>query len=555
MDKIYDLIIIGGGSAGLSAGIYAARAMLDTLIIEKNQPGGQAVNTAEVVNYPGIRRTTGPKLMDEMHKHAMDFGAEFTVAEIEGVDLDGEVKSLHTSRGTYRSRAVIIATGASPRKIGFAGEQEYTGRGIAYCATCDGEFFSGLDIFVLGGGFAAAEEAVFLTRYGRSVTIVVREDDFTCAQMVADKVREHPGIEVWYNTEVKEVSGDDFLKKAEFFNNKTGAAFTYESKDGKPFGMFVFAGYEPATRIFRGRVDIDAEGYILTNDRMETNVPGVYAAGDLRPKELRQIVTAVADGAIAATAAEKYVAAERERLGLAAPEPKAAKTPAAPEPETEAPQGGEDGFIPAAMKGQLKEIFSKLERTARVVTIIDPAVPKTLEMQGFLEEVAALNNHIQVEAYKKGEKPELEAAMHLDNLPVAALFDPEGQYSGVKFTGIPGGHEMNSFVLAVYNFAGPGQAVDEALAKRIAAIDHPVNAQICISLSCHFCPDVVAACQRIALLNPNIQAEMIDTALFPELKEEYKLMSVPAMILNKRDVVFGAKKMSEIVEIFENLKN
>lgn len=550
MDKIYDLIIIGGGSAGLSAGIYAARAMLDTLIIEKNQPGGQAVNTAEVVNYPGVRRTTGPKLMDDMHKHAMDFGTEFAIAEIEKVDFSGEVKLLHTSRGVYKSRTVIIATGASPRKIGFAGEKEYTGRGIAYCATCDGEFFSGLDIFVLGGGFAAAEEAIFLTRYGRSVTIVVREDDFTCAQMVADKVRDHKDIEVWLNTEVKEVSGDDFLKKAEFFNNKTGANFTYESKDGKPFGMFVFAGYEPATDIFKGHVQIDECGYIPTNDHMETDIPGVYAAGDLRPKDLRQIVTAVADGAIAATVAEKYVAAERERLGLAAPEPKEIKTPA---PEAEAPKataGKSDGFIPEEMKAQLQGIFDKLERTVRVVTIIDPENPKTHEMQGFLKEIAGLSSRIDISTYQKGENPEVEAAINLDRLPTAALFDGE-HYTGVKFTGIPGGHEMNSFVLAVYNLAGPGQGIDEGLKNRIQAIEHKVKVQICISLSCHFCPDVVAACQRAALLNPNIQAEMIDSSLFPELKEQYKLMSVPAIILNDKDVVFGAKKMSEIVEILE----
>lgn len=550
MDKIYDLIIIGGGSAGLSAGIYAARAMLDTLIIEKNQPGGQAVNTAEVVNYPGVRRTTGPRLMDEMHKHAMDFGTEFVVAEIENVNFDGEVKELYTSRGTYKSRAVIIATGASPRKIGFTGEKEYTGRGIAYCATCDGEFFSGLDIFVLGGGFAAAEEAIFLTRYGRSVTIVVREDDFTCAQMVADKVRAHKDIEVWLNTEVKEVSGDDFLKKAEFFNNKTGATFTYESKDGKPFGMFVFAGYEPATDIFKGHVQVDECGYIPTNDHMETDIPGVYAAGDLRPKDLRQIVTAVADGAIAATVAEKYVAAERERLGLAAPEPKEIKTPAPEAEAPKAPAGKTEGFIPQEMKAQLKGIFDKLERTARVVTIMDPQNPKTQEMQGFLQEVAALSSRIEISTYQKGENPQIEAAMELDRLPAAALFDGEN-YAGVKFTGIPGGHEMNSFVLAVYNLAGPGQSIDEGLKKRIQAIGHKVKVQICISLSCHFCPDVVAACQRAALLNPNIQAEMIDSSLFPELKEQYKLMSVPAMIINQKDVVFGAKKMSEIVEILE----
>ena len=200
--EIYDLIILGAGSAGLSAGIYAGRAKLKTLIIDKNAPGGQILNTNEVVNYPGIISTNGPDLIASMKQQAIHFNCEIIHEEITDVILDQQIKEIKTADKTYQALALIIATGAMPRKLNFPGEEEFTGRGIAYCATCDGQFFTDLDIFVVGGGFAACEEAMYLTRFGKSVTMIVREEDFTCAKTIGDKVRAHPKINVHFNSEV-----------------------------------------------------------------------------------------------------------------------------------------------------------------------------------------------------------------------------------------------------------------------------------------------------------------------------------------------------------------
>lgn len=563
-EVIYDLIIIGGGSAGLSAGIYAGRAMMDTLIIEKEKIGGQVTTTSEIVNYPGVRQTTGPALMDEMYAQAQDFGVEFKTDEIIDVDFTNDVKVIKAKNATYQARAVLIATGAFARKIGFPGEVEFTGRGIAYCSTCDGEFFSGLDIFVLGGGYAAAEEAVFLTRYGKSVTMIIREPDFACAKMTADQAKNHPDIKIIYNTEVKEVTGDDFMKKAVFVNNVTGETFTYEaSKEDGAFGMFVFAGNQPSTELFKDKIELTPQGYIPTDDFMETNVSGVYAAGDLRIKELRQIVTAVADGAIAATAAQKYVTAEKERLGLPTiservlekaknsvaqePKPKAEPTKQASQPAKT------DGWFPDSMKEQLKGIFAKLTKNVILVNILDQNNPKSIELEGFLQQIASLNEHILVESKALGKESLFEETIQLTRTPAAVLLDEKGVYTGIKFSGIPSGHELNSLVLAIYNVGSDGQPIEAPIVERIKELPK-AKIEICVSLTCHYCPDVVAACQRIASLNHNVEAEMIDTGLFPELKKEKKIMSVPAMIINGEQVIFGAKNMDEILTALEAAK-
>ncbi len=556
-DTIYDLIILGGGCAGLSAGIYAGRAKLKTLIIDKANPGGQIANTADVVNYPGIRRISGPNLVKEMHKHALDFKVKFATASIERVELDGDVKKLYSPEGTFQARSLIIATGASPRRIGFPGEKEFTGRGIAYCATCDGEFFTGLDIFVIGGGFAAAEEAVYLTRFGSSVTIVVREPDFTCAKTVADQARNHPKIKVIYNTEVERVEGDDLMRKAVFKNNVTGETFTYEAGEKGTFGMFIFAGYEPATSMFKGLVDMDDYGYIITDDAMRTSVPGVFAAGDLRPKILRQIVTAVSDGAIAATSAERYVAQLKERLGIpmyeedepeqTTPAPAAESQPAAPAPAKPA-QTADGQFINSVMREQLTAIFAKLTKDVTLLTVVDPANPKSAEMLAFLQEIEPLSPRIHLKTLQKGQDPAMEQKIHLERFPNVALLDDAGEYTGVTFSGIPGGHEINSFVLALYHYSADDKLTPEQV-KRIQSIQKPIHMAVCVSLTCHLCPDVVSASQSIALKNPLVRAEMIDLGLFPELRQKHKVMSVPVILINDGEkVVFGSKTLDQILD-------
>lgn len=305
---IYDLIILGGGAAGLTAAIYAGRANLCTLVLENGIPGGQAATTDEIGNYPGIPDITGPELMQTMLNQAKSYGAACQICQIQHVNLNGEIKEITSDAGTFLSRTLIIATGATPKKLGFDGEEDFRGHGISYCATCDGFFFRDKDIFVIGGGNSAAKESLYLTRFGKKVTMLVRKDRLRCEKYLADQIFAHPKIEVRFHTELVRAFGDVTLKGLELKNNQTGALDTYTVSEGDGlFGLFVFVGYEPASSLFKGLPLLDEAGYILTNDHMETRIPGVYAAGDVRQKELRQLVTATSDGAIAATQAEKYI--------------------------------------------------------------------------------------------------------------------------------------------------------------------------------------------------------------------------------------------------------
>lgn len=555
MEKIYDLLILGGGPAGLSAGLYAGRAKLNTLIIEKDEIGGQVTKTFEVSNYPGARNSNGPKLMEEMRKQAEDFGVNFVSAEVISVELDDDVKVLRTEQGVLRGRAVIIATGASPRKLGFKGEIEYTGRGVAYCSTCDGEFFEGLEVFVIGAGFAAAEEAIFLTKYASKVTVIAREPEFTCAKSIGDKVLAHPKIEVKFNTEILEASGKDMVDYAKFINNQTGETFEYHAKkeDGA-FGIFVFVGYAPQSELFKEHLELDRYGYIITNENMETNKAGVYVAGDLRPKELRQIVTAVADGAIAATVAEKYVREQKERLGIEEEEYVVKKTEESSNEAQEVELGSvsrQSKLLNDELRAQLKGILERIEKPVTLVSIVDESNDKSLELRDLVLDIGALSDKVKVELYKKDENKEMEEKIHADKYPVVALLDEENNYSGVKFHGVPGGHELNSFILAIYNLGGPGQQLSEELLEQIKSLDKKTNIKVCVSLSCHLCPDVVVSSQRIAIENKNIETEMLDISNFKALKDEFKVMSVPAIIINNEKIYFGAKKINEILELIK----
>jgi len=309
MSQIYDVIIIGAGPAGLSAGLYAARAKMTTLILEKDKPGGQIVTTDEVANYPGsIHDATGPSLVARMIEQCEEFGAERKKEGVVSVDFSGDLKLITTETATYQAKSVIIATGAVPRKMDCPGEKELTGKGVSYCATCDADFFTDLEVFAIGGGDTALEEAMYLTKFARKVTIVHRRDEFRAAKSIVEKVLNHPKIEIIYDAVVQEVKGDGMLETAVFKNVKTGETWEYnaDENDGT-FGMFVFVGYIPFSDLFKGIITMDQIGYIPTDDDMKTNVPGVFAAGDIRVKSLRQVVTATADGAIAAVQAEKYV--------------------------------------------------------------------------------------------------------------------------------------------------------------------------------------------------------------------------------------------------------
>lgn len=552
-NNIYDLIIIGGGPAGLSAGLYAGRAKLRTLILEKEHTGGQITTTAEVVNYPGIVKTSGADLTSQMRIQAENFGVKFKTADVTDVDFNGEIKTIKTNVGDIEGRAVIIATGASPRKLGFPGEIEYGGRGVAYCSTCDGEFFKGLEVLVIGAGFAAAEEAIYLTRFAKKVIIIAREPEFTCAKSIGDKVKANKNIEIRFNTEVVEAVGDDLLRSVKLINNVTNETSEYyPPKEDGTFGIFVFVGYQPQTDVFKGKVEMDRWGYILTNENMETNIKGVYAAGDLRPKMLRQVVTAVADGAIAATDAERYVASEKERLGIVddyVVEEKVEEKKEAPIAANVKP--GKSALLNDALRGQIQGVLARFENKISLVSIVDENNAKSIELRDLVLDIADLGDKVEALIYKKGENPEMEDKVHTDKFPIVAILNKDSEYTGVKFHGVPGGHELNSFLIAMYNIAGPGQEINANVLNDIKSIDKKLNIKVGVSLSCHVCPDVVMAAQRIAIENPNIETEMLDLSHFPELKNKHKIMSVPAIIVNDEKVYFGGKKLEEIVKLLK----
>ncbi len=311
MTQIYDVIIIGEGPAGLSAGLYAARSRLKTLILEKEKAGGQIVITDEVANYPGsIENATGPSLIQRMVEQAQGFGAEIKLDTVKEVELEGKIKVVKGEKEEYQAKAVIIATGAKPRKIGCQGEKELTGRGVSYCATCDAAFFEDLEVFVVGGGDSAVEEALYLTKFARKVTIIHRRDQLRAAKSIQEKAFENEKIDFMWNSVVKEIKGDGIVESMVVENVKTGETTEiFADEEDGTFGIFVFVGLVPTTELFEGKLEME-NGYIITNENMETNIPGVFAAGDCRKKSLRQVVTAAADGAIAAVQAEKYISEE-----------------------------------------------------------------------------------------------------------------------------------------------------------------------------------------------------------------------------------------------------
>ncbi len=310
MSNIYDVVILGAGPAGLAAGLYAGRSCLKTLIIEKGPDGGQIAMTDEIENYPGqnLENESGPTLIARMAAQAAQFGAERVTDTIKSLELEGGIKKLVGSKGEYYGKTVILATGAHPRPIGCKKEEEYVGRGISFCATCDANFFRGLEVFVVGGGDAAVEEALYLTKFARKVSIIHRRDQLRAAKSIQEKAFKNPKINFIWDSVVEEVGGEELLEKVTLRNVKTGELTTYEADpaDGL-FGVFGFIGMIPNSGLFEGIIEMES-GYIKTDDNMHTNIPGVYAAGDIRVKSLRQVVTAVADGAIAAVQAEKYLA-------------------------------------------------------------------------------------------------------------------------------------------------------------------------------------------------------------------------------------------------------
>ncbi|EEI87049.1 thioredoxin-disulfide reductase [Anaerococcus lactolyticus ATCC 51172] len=303
---MYDIIIIGGGPAGLTAGLYAGRSKLKTLIIEKDIAGGQISGTAYVENYPGsIENPTGMALSERMEEQAKQY-ADFVFEKVEEVKLDGEIKTVKTDSNEYQAKVIIISTGARHRKLDVKGEEEFANRGVSYCATCDGPFYQGLDIYVVGGGDSALEEANYLTRYGKSVTIIHRRDEFRASGVVVENVKNNPKIMFEYNSVVKEIRGDKEVEELVLENVKTKEEKVIKNEDGSPIGVFVFVGNIAQTELFKDMLKME-NGYILTDDDMKTDIEGVFAVGDTRKKSVRQAVTAASDGCVAAVMANRYL--------------------------------------------------------------------------------------------------------------------------------------------------------------------------------------------------------------------------------------------------------
>ena len=581
-NDLYDVIVVGGGPAGLTAGLYLARARYRVLILEKDDFGGQITITNEVVNYPGVGRTTGRELTRTMRQQAQDFGAEFLSAEAIGLDVHGDVKTVHTSRGDLKAFGILIATGASPRKLGFEGESEYAGRGVAYCATCDGEFFTGKEVLVVGGGFAAAEESVFLTTYASKVTVLAREQDFTCDATVAAAAKNNPKIDVRYQVELQGVTaGQGGLREATILNRATGQTETWKPADGGTFGVFVFAGYVPATNLVRGVVELDDYGYVVTHGYLETSVPGVYAAGDLRAKNLRQVVTATADGAIAAVELERYAKRMSEKTGLIPQRPTScvyeqstAKTDAAsladttpaPAPvkrSTDAAAAANAVRKPGELfsdttKQQLNVVFNRMSRPVTLALELDDT-PLSTELRGFIDAMVALSDGKLKSVVVDGEYEKDDtgrAVFDVEHVLPAARpcvrMVVDGKPTGLAFHGVPSGHEFNSFVLGLYNAAGPGQPLGDDLIERAKSIASPLNIMILVSLTCTMCPETVLASQRLASLNPAVRAEAYDVSHFPELKDQYGAMSVPCIVINRggeQTVEFGKKSIPQMLDL------
>lgn len=542
MEKMYDAIIIGGGPAGLTAAIYLARARYKVLVVEKEKIGGQITITSEVVNYPGIISTSGSELTSTMFQQAQNFGAEFLSADVTDLNLNNKIKEIITSKGILKTLAVIIATGANPRRVGFDGEDKFQGRGVAYCATCDGEFFTGKDILVIGGGFAAVEESIFLTKYARSITICVRSDEFKCARSVSDELKKYPSIKVLFNTELVKVDGENSVESAKLINNLTREETDFSSSDGQNFGVFVFAGYVPNTSLFKDKIKLDDNGYVITDENRMTSVEGVFAAGDLCVKNLRQVVTAVSDGAISATAAEKHISKLHDELNL--PDFSQNKSQEInqknPSVKSVTSEEDSDSFISDEIKAQVGAVIAKFEKDV-ILRVHDDHTELASKLREFCEEFSSLSERIHYEV------------VNTDSDPGIHILSYDGSSDRIVFHGVPGGHEFNSFIVALYNTAGPGQAIDESLLASIKAIDKDVDIKVVVSLSCTMCPEAVMGSQRIASLNTRVKAQMYDIQYYPDLKDKYNIMSVPCIILNDSKVVFGKKNASDFVELIAEL--
>ncbi len=534
---LYDAIVVGGGPAGLTAALYLARARCRVLVVEKSYFGGQIALTAEVLNYPGVLQTDGAELTETMRRQAENFGAEFLTAEAQSLDLEGDVKVVHTSKGDRYAFGVLLATGAQPRAAGFRGEEEHKGRGVSYCATCDGALYAGKDVFVIGGGYAAAEESVFLAKLARHVTVLIRKDGFSCAPSVAAQVLDHDNITVLTHTVAEEVAGSGGLDYLRYRNTQTGKVTEFRAAPGERFGVFVFAGYEPNSALVRGIAALDTRGCVLTDGDQRTSVEGLYAAGDLCAKPLRQVVTAVGEGALAATALEKYAAAQQEKTGL---RPTKAGPRKALESETAGPAF--HAWLTPEIEEQLRTILQRMDHALVLKLYLDDR-PISAELEDVMNALARLTGKLTVKVQDRHAPS--------DSAPCVRICREDGSETGLAFHGVPVGRQFTAFVLGLCNAAGRGQALDADVEAEIMTLREPVDLKVLVSLACALSPALVAAAQQIAAISPCVTAEVYVLDHFPALRERYGATSVPCLVVGESQVSFGRKDVRQVLELIK----
>ncbi len=511
--KLYDVIIIGGGPAGLSAAIYASRANLRVLVVEKDEFGGQIALTAKVENYPGVAPCSGRELADLMKKQAKDFGADLIYGKTGEISLEGTIKEVTVDDTVYQALSVILATGGIPGQAGFEGETEFKGSGVSYCATCDGPLFAGCPVYVVGGGPAAVEESVFLAEFSPQVTLVVREEDFTCEESISGQLKDYANIRVLFHTQIVSVSGEMTIEEVILTDNLTGRTWVERSDPDPeglpdPIGVFVFVGYHPDTAWLPDGLKKDGAGCLLTDDRMRTSMPGVYAAGDVRQKELRQVVTAVSDGALAAVDLEPYVKKIHTDLNI------------------------------PGLKKDGSDILSSMEGKAVLNLWLDDS-DLAREMEEFLREKEELKDKVEIRIHREGRDDLI--------LPSIEICSGDGVSSGIHFHAVPKGLEWNSFRIALFNVAGPGQKIRPEILNRIKGIDRKINFRILATLTCSKCPATVMAACQIAALNDHVTAEMFDIMHFGKLRFKYNVQSVPVTVINEDKLILGKMEVEDLL--------
>lgn len=578
VENLYDAVIIGGGPAGLTAAIYLGRACRRVLVVEKDRLGGQIATTANVVNYPGVLAASGAELANTMAKQAANFGAEFLAAEVTELSMDSDVKTVHTSAGDIVCLSVLLATGAAPRKIGFGGENDFEGRGVSYCATCDGALFAGKEVIVIGGGYQAAEEAVFLTKYAKKVTVMMRKGDFSCAASVAKAAWENPKIEVFPNTRVTRITGDTAVRAAVIEDTVTKGRETWRPEnEDEPFGVFVLAGRKPATGLVRGMAQLDDDGCVIVNEKQETTCPGLFAAGDVCPKNLRQVATAVGQAAATATEMEGFIAQARRKTGLA-PQAKPAVSPdeisktlnasasaAAVRTEGAANTAGEKPLITPDMAEQAKATLAGMAQPLLLRVSLND-LPVSENVRRFMSEFAQLDSDgkIKVEyadqpgsSNNQADSSTPTAAANSEaapDLPEIKICFANGEWSRISFHEVPIEHEFTPFLSALSNIAGPGDTISDEARAAIARIDRPLDIKIAAGLDCPRCYKTIIPAIQATCLNGNLRLNVYDIAHFPALQRKHNIMSAPFTILNDGEVLKPGGSVSTMDDLLETLR-